>query len=174
MIIDPKINTKTICRNDKHSDLGESVSQQTIDYADAQNDFQIIFDPGNDPLNVVPAKEVRIYDVQNKLIAKLKNECVLDFKSATYTCTISNDNVPSSLQGKQYNVKVVNLCEQEEDTNITLLVRNSNQIEPNESSDIEESDDPSNSIESGETVKDSNSFYISSRNLIGILVILSM
>lgn len=129
----------------KSQDLNfdESDAQQTIDYSNNKNTFQIKYKKGT--YSTAPEKEVRIYDEQKKLITTLTNEC--NFISDTYTCTVTKNKVPSTFQGKKYNVKVVNFCGEEADPKITLLVKDS-------------------------TDDKSNSFFFTYSNLVKILFLL--
>ena len=142
---DAKLSTKTICFNSQDLNFDVSDAQQTIDYSNKKNTFQIKYKTGT--YSTAPEKEVRIYDEQKKLIATLSNEC--NFISDTYTCTVTKNEVPSTFQGKKYNVKVVNFCGEEADPKITLLVKDS-------------------------TDNESNSFFFTYSNLVKILFLLIM
>lgn len=176
MNIENKINTKTICLNNKHSDFDESDAQQTIDYGNNENTFQIIYNPGTYSMDAVPAKEVRIYDDKQNLITKLTNECNLHSLSATYTCKITKNKVPSTFQGNKYNVKILNLCGEEADPKIILLVRDSTAKESNEVIDSIKPNESNEEIESMESIeeKTTNSFFLKSSKMLKILYILFM
>ena len=121
--------TKYFWYSTKYVALGTQEKAQTIDYNTTTTTFKIKYE--ETAKTDSPATNVL---VSNSTKTITLTDCT--FASSTLTCTASKDKISGSKDGLTYSVKVTNTCGVEEDTEITLTVKEPEGTTPSSSSNF--------------------------------------